>query len=70
MPVAVLQARALRGMPSQLSGANRDKHTRSSKIDRESEEWEKPEGMGDWGGIALYSIRKGESCAVLASSAG
>lgn len=46
MPVAVLQARALRGMPSQLSGANRDKHTRSSKIDRESEEWEKPEGMG------------------------
>lgn len=49
MPVAVLQARALRGMPSQLSGANRDKHTRSSKIDRESEEWEKPEGMGGLG---------------------
>lgn len=29
-------ARALRGMPSQLSGANRDKNIRSSKIDRDS----------------------------------
>ena len=58
MPVAVLQTRALRGMPSQLSGANRDKHTRSSKIDRDSEEWEKPEGMGT--GEGLLSIRSGK----------
>lgn len=74
MPVADLQARALRGMPSQLSGTNRDKHTRSSKIDRDSripkELAEEARRNGDWGGIALYSIRKGESCVVLASSAG
>lgn len=54
-----LQARALRGMPSQLSGANKDKNIRSSKIDRDSripirKEREKPEGMGI-----------GEGCSVL-----
>lgn len=50
MSKAVLQARALRGMPSRLSGANKDKNTRSSKIDRDSripKEWEKPEDGRD-----------------------
>lgn len=67
MSKAVLQARALRGMPSRLSGANKDKNTSSSKIDRDSripKEWEKPEDGRD--ALNPYSIKKGESCVVLA----
>lgn len=58
LPEPVLQTRALRAMPSQLSGADRDKHTRFSKIDRDSKEWEKPEGIGT--GEGLLSIRSGK----------
>lgn len=70
---SVLQARALRGMPSRLSGANRDKNTRSRpKIDRDSRvprEWEKPEEMGSMERMLSIRFRSGKECSCVASSA-